>query len=103
MTFTAANLLEYVGAKEAQLDFVTECWDEAVILVTKYVEGPVEVPQEILDRAFEEVGAELFNRKSAKNGIAQFSAVDGQPVRIARDPMVAAYPLLDRFVGGGFA
>ncbi len=102
MVMTPANLLTYVGAKDAQLDFVTECWDEAVILVTAYIDTVV-VPEEVLDRAIEEVGAELFNRKSAKNGIAQFGAVDGQPVRIARDPMVAAYPLLDRFVGGGFA
>ena len=97
-----ADLLEYVGAKDAQLVFVTECWDEALVLVTAYVD-PVMIPAEILDRACLEVGAELFHRKSAKNGIAQFGAVDGQPVRIARDPMVAAYPLLDRFVKGGFA
>lgn len=102
MILTAADLLTYVGAKDAQLVFVTQCWDEAVVLVTAYVD-PVMIPEEILDRAIQEVGAELFNRKSAKNGIAQFGAVDGQPVRIARDPMVAAYPLLDRFAGGGFA
>ncbi len=102
MTLTAADLLVYVGAKDTQLAFVTQCWDEAVVLVTTYVE-PTVIPAETLERAIEEVGAELFNRKSAKNGVAQFGAVDGQPMRIARNPMVAAYPLLDPFMSGGFA
>lgn len=102
MPLAAADLLEYVGAKDAVLPFATVCWNDAVTLVTTYV-APVVIPQEILDRAYLEVGAELFHRKSAKNGIAQFAATDGAPVRIARDPMVAAYPLLNRFTGGGFA
>lgn len=98
----AADLLEYVGAKDTALPFATTCATDAASLVDTYV-GTVVIPIEILDRAVLEVGAELFHRKSAKNGIAQFAATDGAPVRIARDPMVAAYPLLDRFMSGGFA
>lgn len=58
----------------------------------------------IVFRAIVEVGAELYHRKNTKNAVAQFATPDGgTPVRIARDPMAAAYPLLRQLTGGGFA
>jgi len=35
--------------------------------------------------------------------VAQFTTLDGSAIRIARDPMVGAYPLLRRYVGWGIA
>lgn len=98
---TAADLATYVGASDASSAFVDDCWDEAAALVARYV-GQVEVPAVIIKRATIEVGSELFHRKQAPNGIAQFASPDGgAAVRVARDPMVAAYPLLSPYVGLG--
>jgi len=33
--------------------------------------------------------------------VAQFASMDGTPVRVARDPMIAVYPLLQPYVGYG--
>lgn len=106
--YSSAGLLVYVGAKLGQEgvdEFADQCWDEADALVTAYIsEANLDaVPEEIIGRATLEVGAELFHRKNTKNGLSQFATADGQAVRIARDPMVAAYPLLNRYLPGGFA
>lgn len=99
---SATDLSEWVGDDGRNETLVASCWETAITLVTNYVD-PVNVPQEILDRATLEVGAELFHRKAAKNGIVQFATPDAPATRIARDPMVAAYPLLDPFVKPGIA
>ena len=61
----------------------------------------------LADRVIRRIGqaAELYHRKNTKNGIAQFAVPDmASPIRIARDPMVAAYPILNRFLmRGGLA
>lgn len=99
-----ADLRSYVNSSQpADEEFLAMCWTEAETLVETYV-GESYVPGEILHRATLEVGAELFHRRQAPGGITQFATVDGTaPVRMARDPMAGAYPLLDRFVAGGFA
>ena len=104
MDFT--DLQAYVGAPDSDALFVEQCWDEATALVSAYVgtSTPVTViPAEISDRAVLEVGSELYHRRQAPNGVAQFSSLDGSPVRVARDPMLGAYPLLNRFMAAGIA
>lgn len=61
------------------------------------------VPAAVLDRAYLEAGSELYHRRQAPNGIAQFATPDGNPVRVARDPLVGVYPLITPYLGGGFA
>jgi hypothetical protein len=100
---TAAQLKSYVGAPDSDTTFVTACWNEAVALVAKFV-GTATVPATVLLRAQIECGSELFHRRSAPNGIAQFATLDGgSAVRVARDPMVGSIPLLQPFVGQGIA
>lgn len=99
---TATDLRGYVGAGDTDTDFVQQCWYEAEALVTRYV-GEAAVPDAVLGRASLEVGSELFHRRAAPNGVAQFASLEGAPVRVARDPMVGAYPILNRFLPGGFA
>lgn len=98
----STNLQEYVGAPDSDAAFVEECWDEATALVNIFI-GQEIIPVAILDRAFLEVGSELYHRRQAPNGIAQFASMDGSPVRVARDPMLGAYPLLQRFMVPGLA
>lgn len=61
------------------------------------------VPASVLDRATREVCSDLFTRRQAPHGVvnAQFAGGDGPgatPVRINRDPLAGAYPLLARWV-----
>lgn len=96
---TAADLQEYVQASDSDAAYVARCWDEASTLVNGFVGSSV-VPVDALLRATLEVGSELFHRRNAPNGVAQFATLDGAPVRVARDPMVGAYPILRHYVRG---
>lgn len=93
----ANDLKTFVGAPETDTDFVNACWQEAELLVDAFI-GSSDVPSQVRDRAVMETGSELFHRRQAPNGIAQFSTLDGSPIRIARDPMVGAYTILRPWV-----
>ncbi len=95
----AQALAAYVGASETD-PFVPDCAAQAAVLVATYITG-FTVPDEIVRRAQLEVGSELYHRKNAPNGIAQFADGMGNAVRVARDPMLGAYPLLNRYVVTG--
>jgi len=96
-------LKAYVGAPDSDNTFVSQCWDEAHTLVDHFC-GTVVVPANVLNRAKIECGSELYHRRSAPNGVAQFATLDGgSAVRVARDPMVGAYPILMPYVGLGVA
>lgn len=95
----STTLAQYVKAAERDAAFVAQCEARAAALVAQRVAGAT-VPAEILDLARLEVGADLFWRRSARNGVAGFDGADTvQPVRIARDPMRAADDLLRPFLG----
>lgn len=95
MAVTGPDLETFVGSDDAT--FCASCVAEGQALVDAYV-GDSEVPTAILDRAVLEVSSELFHKRSAPQGIAQFADFDGGPVRVARDPMLTAYTLLGRWV-----
>lgn len=99
MTVTVAQLQAYVGTNETG-DFIEGCLSSADLMIKTYVGGR-SVPPAILDQAVLTVGSELFHRRSAPNGIAQFADFGGQAMRVARDPMTSAYALLLPFVGYG--
>lgn len=94
---TYENLKSYVGAPDSDDEFTEQCWDEANYLVNNFADAD-DVPEDIMNRAYLECGSELYHRRSAPNGIAQFSSFDGSPMRIAKDPMNPVYSLLRRYV-----
>lgn len=99
---TADGLANYVNAAPTDA-YVASCWTTAEALVSEFVGGHA-VPDAILKRATLEVGAELVHRKQAPSGFAQFATPDGNgSQRVARDPLVAARPLLAAYVGRGIA
>lgn len=110
MAVTAADLLAYVnpdqyagGSGDPTDKFVESCVARASALVKQYI-GTHTVPEAIVDGAVLEVGSELYNRRKAPNGVAQFGSGDGAPtVFTARDPLIRAYPILDQFVPTGVA
>ncbi|MGM7677577.1 hypothetical protein [Microbacterium sp. A94] len=104
---TAADLALYVSPdmplSEASSAYAGECWEEAEALISQHV-GAASVPAVVLKRATLEVGSELYHRRKAPNGIAQFATPEASsPARIARDPLVGAYPLLAPWLGRGIA
>lgn len=97
MAVTLAEFQAYVGTDET--DFPQECLTSGLALVERYVGTVTTVPAAIKDQAVYIASSELFHRRSAPNGVAQFASMDGSPVRIARDPLGAVYPLLQPYVG----
>jgi len=119
MSATTSKLASYVGASEGeQGDMIADCLAEAQALVERYnrkanpaYDGVTvteqyvasDAPAVIVDRAVLEVAADLWNRRNAPNGVMNaqfenFGGDQGAAVRIARDPMQAAYKILGRWV-----
>ena len=91
------DLKAYVGSSDIDDTFVEECWDTARDLIASYVQS-VTVPPHVLKRYYLEVGSELYHRRGAPMGVSQYATYDGAPIRIARDPLVGVYPLLNRYM-----
>lgn len=98
MAVTVEQFRAYVGTKEVS-SFVDSCLSSATQMVNKFV-GASNVPVDVLDSAVLSCASELFHRRSAPNGVAQFADL-GQTVRIAKDPMNAAREMLLPFTGPG--
>lgn len=96
MAVTLAEFQAYIGTDETA--FPQECLDAGDALITRYI-GSKTVPTNVRDQAVYIASSELYHRRSAPNGVAQFASMDGSPVRIARDPLGAVYPLLQPYVG----
>jgi len=98
MTVTLADLQAYVGTDETGT-FIQGCLDSGTALVTNHIGAVSTVPASVKDQAVLIAASEIFHRRSAPNGISQFASMDGNPVRVAKDPMNAVYPLLRPYVG----
>jgi|TARA_R110001606_G_scaffold395444_1_gene567731 hypothetical protein len=95
---TLAELQAYIGTDETG-DFISSCLTSGTALVANYVGSKTTVPDEVHRQGTLICSSEFFHRRSAPQGIAQFATMDGSPVRIAKDPMGAVYPLLYPYVG----
>lgn len=84
--------------------FIEDAAQEALDLVTTLVgTRAASIPDGIGRRACIEVAADLFYRRSARNGIVGINSMEVTPVRIQRDPLTPAYPLLVQYLGRGIA
>lgn len=92
LTVDLAGYLGETSAAEAPL--IAECEESALELVTQHVGGAT-VPDSVLRVAVREVGADLFHRRKSRNGVTTFAGGEGvTPIRLNRDPLTAAYPIL---------
>lgn len=91
------DLKAYVGASEMDDTYVEDCWDVAKDLVSSYIKS-TSIPAGVLRRCYLEVGSELYHRRNAPMGISQYATYDGNPIRIARDPLIGVYPVLNRYM-----
>jgi hypothetical protein len=99
-SLTLQDLQAYIGTEETG-DFINSCLTAGENLVNNYIGEVATVPEQIHDQAVLICASELFHRRSAPNGIAQFATADGSPIRVGKDPMTAVYPLLLPFVNYG--
>lgn len=103
---TAINLGEYLGeTSAAESSLITECETTALQLVTRHVGSTAaSVPKGVLRAAVREVGADLFHRRKSRNGVTTFAGGEGvTPIRLNRDPLTAAYPILRPFMPAALA
>lgn len=78
-------------------------YDAARLLVAQYVgHAYALVPSEILALAVHKVGSELWVSRDSVGGIVTGYTDMGSGLRLARDPMVAARPLLAPYLSLGF-
>lgn len=94
----------FVNAIGEDAEFAQTSQAEAEALVNNFIGGqdnPFGVPTQVLERAILEVGADLYYRRAARNGIVGLDGVDPQPMRLNRDPMSAAYALLRPYLVTG--
>lgn len=61
------------------------------------------VPAAVRDRAVLEVAADLFYRRQTRLGVTGFADSDLNPLRVTRDPLAGARPILAPYMAGGFA
>ena len=97
---TADSLREYLGSPAADDEFLEGCIQTAANLVNIYI-GTAAVPEAVLDNVYMSVSADIYMRRNAPQGISQFASFDGAAIRIARDPLQGAYPIINRYVGAG--
>lgn len=101
----ASALAPFVGARTVD-PYISQCAVEAVDMVLHYIGAEKDsIPASVFHRACVEVGADLYHRRSARNGIAGFEDTDitSAPVRINRDPLVPARPILAPYMKVGIA
>jgi hypothetical protein len=100
-TPATTDLAWYVQALGEDAAYASESEEVARQMVTDFIGGkanPYGVPEPVVARAVLEVGADIYYRKASRNGVVSLDGVDPQLFRINRDPMVAAYPLLRRYL-----
>lgn len=107
MAATQAQIAALAGYCQATAGdaYVAQCANEAADMVALPVSkvAPGTVPATAVDRAVLECGKELFDRRQSRNGIAGFGETEFAPMRIARDPMKAAMPYLQPYLGPAIA
>jgi hypothetical protein len=97
---TLEQLQAYIGTDETG-DFIESCLSAGNAHVGNYIGAVDTVPNDVHEQSILICASELYHRRSAPNGIAQFASMDGSPIRVGKDPMTAVYPLLQPYVGWG--
>lgn len=102
MAVTSAELAGFVSDTDpAGGEYVKKCLTRAAALVAGHIGAVETVPEAIQDACVLEVAADLYHRKTTRNGVASFGEMDLTPFRVSRDPMASAYPMLDNYVVRG--
>lgn len=101
VSVSVTELARFVSAPPTDA-YLDECITEAVELVKKLAGDRLPIiPGPVADRAVLEVAADLYHRRATRNGIAGFddTEISAAPVRINRDPLTPARPILAPWIG----
>lgn len=101
MSVDATELSRFVSAPQDD-PYLGACVTEATALVEKLAGDRLStIPVPVADRAILEVSADLYHRRATRNGIAGFddTEISASPVRINRDPLTPARPILAPWIG----
>lgn len=98
-TISVEDFAEYLGTDDTG-DFVSSCLTAGHHLVDQF-QGEATVPTQVHIQAVFICSSELFHRRNSPQGVTQFAAMDGNPVRAAKDPMNAARELLRPYTSYG--
>ena len=98
MAVTVVEFRAYVGTDEDS-SFVDQCLNAGHATVTRYIGASTNVPVSVHDTCVLIAASELYYRRQSPQGVSQFAAFDGSPVRAAKDSLNAVYPLLLPYVG----
>lgn len=104
MSVGTAELSRFVSAPQED-PYLGECITEATALVGKHAGDRLPtIPEPVVDRAILEVAADLYHRRATRNGIAGFddTEISASLVRINRDPLTPARPILAPWIGVSF-
>src|SRR5689334_11341429 len=96
MTVSVEDLAGYVNASPADPTLPGLLADAIALIDAHLGTGKTVCPSRIYDLAVKQLGSELWARRNSPGGVAQWGP-DGQPVRLARDPLVSVRPLLAAF------
>ncbi|SDU08335.1 hypothetical protein [Schaalia radingae] len=101
---TWQDLQQYVAAPASDQAFLELCTAQAESMVSRLVRRR-EVPQAARDAAQLEVAANLYQRRTARRDITNFSDGTAMPLQIrpALDPLTPARPILAPYLGVGIA
>lgn len=98
-SITVEDFAEYVGTDDTG-DFTSSCLTAGHHLVDTF-QGEASVPTQVHVQAVFMCASEIFHRRNSPQGVTQFAAMDGNPIRAAKDPMNAARELLRPYVSYG--
>lgn len=99
LSHLASRVSVHVKQGATASDYVENCTTEAHDLVLAHV-GNSKVPERVFERAIVEVAADLYYRRNAVNGLAQFDNGETLDVlRIGQDPLRPARAMLKPFLG----
>lgn len=111
VTVTKEQIREKINASPSAVPDteITQALAVASALVNEHLgEAASTIPREVVDRAVLLVAIEEINQDKAPNGVLNQTYdvgtgdVTSTPVRIGRDPMKPAYPILAPWVSGRF-
>lgn len=108
ITLDPAVLGKYVNDATPASEYVKECAAEAAAMMAGHL-SPENVrsvpPPHVITRALLEVGAELYHRRTTRNGVVGLEGGPDNfaPLRIARDPMKACYEILRPYMKAAIA
>lgn len=101
---TWTDLQAYVAAPAEDQDYLELCVKQAHDMVLTHIRQRT-VPESALDAATLEVAANLYQRRTSRRDVMNFSDGTVMPAQIrpALDPLTAARPILKPYLGVGIA